>query len=283
MKLSESALKKLIRLAEGEAIPAGQLKGEWVELLKDEGLLIALTNGSRQRFRALNGETLRHFVAGRFGIEHLEKALDLLERGGASRAEQVAVSGDSKYLRRRVFSGFLVNSYEPISAILNNKPIVISPYEGAYIFIADFEEFRVQPDVVVVGVENAENFRHAARQRYLFERYGKILFISRYPLQQSKDLIRWLCSITNRYVHFGDLDLAGINIYQTEYYAHLGKRASFFLPYDYEERLLQGSRERYDTQLKKYRNLRAVDPDVAPLISAIHRIHRGYDQEGFIP
>ena len=48
----------------------------------------------------------------------------------------------------------------------------------------------------------------------------KILFVCRYP--QSNDLIKWLQSIPNRYLHFGDLDFAGINIYLNEFKKYLG-------------------------------------------------------------
>ena len=38
----------------------------------------------------------------------------------------------------------------------------------------------------------------------------RLLFVSRYP--QSTDLRSWLQNIPNRYIHFGDFDLAGIHI-----------------------------------------------------------------------
>ena len=99
---------------------------------------------------------------------------------------------------------------------------------------------------------------------------------------QYRDLIRWLQSITNPYVHFGDLDLADIAIYQHEYYRHLGARASFFVPDDYEHRIANGSTERYTSQLAQYGKMTLEDPRVQPLIDCIHRHHKGYDQEGYI-
>ncbi len=106
--------------------------------------------------------------------------------------------------------------------------------------------------------------------------------MSRYPLQQHGDLIRWLKAIPNRYVHFGDLDLAGVAIYQNEYYCHLGERSSFLIPDDYEERISKGKRERYDDQLPQYGKMKIADPRVEQLVSCIHRYHRGYDQEGYM-
>lgn len=76
-------------------------------------------------------------------------------------------------------------------------------------------------------IEDPSNFRHLQKQRKLF---GDIhpLFVSRCP--QSKDLIKWLQTIPNRYLHFGDFDFAGLNIYINEFKKHLHDIASFYLP-----------------------------------------------------
>ncbi len=137
----------------------------------------------------------------------------------------------------------------------------------------------------VIGVENMENFRFVEKQAYLFKYLmAPLLFVSRYP--QSGDLVRWLKRITNRYIHFGDLDLAGINIFLTEFRNPLfdtkGKRTEFFIPADAQSRLSQGSCERYDAQIARFGNLHSEDPRLEYLISLIHRYRRGYDQDGFI-
>ena len=118
--------------------------------------------------------------------------------------------------------------------------------------------------------------------KYLFEEYGKVLFVSRYPQNQNKDLLQWLLSIPNKYVHFGDLDLAGVAIYQNEFYRHLGERASLLIPEDYEERISKGNLDLYNSQLPQYGKMKIEDKRVSNLLSCIHRYHRGYEQEGFI-
>ena len=104
--------------------------------------------------------------------------------------------------------------------------------------------------------------------------------MSRYP--QSKDLVTWLQSIPNPYVHFGDFDLAGIHIYLTEFYRYLGERAAFFVPEDIEQRLSMGNRERYDTQFQRFGKMEVIDTRILPLVQMIHRYQKGYDQEGYI-
>ena len=88
--------------------------------------------------------------------------------------------------------------------------------------------------------------------------------------------------IPNRYVHFGDLDLAGINIYLTEFYHHLGERASFLIPDDYAQRLQKGSAQRYADQYAKFGRMKIDDIRLQSLVECIHQHKRGYDQEGFI-
>lgn len=282
MKKTAALIEKLIRLAGGEALPASSLKGDWFEQMQEDGILLATTQGSRKRLRATDRALLREYLASQYDIRDLEQTLSLFSDEDTNRAALVAATGDSKFLMRRTFQGFLVNSYQPIPAVLGGQQITIHPAEGSFVFIADYEHFVVPEDVVIVGVENAENFRYVASQQYLFARYDTVLFVSRYPQDQHRDLIRWLQSIPNPYVHFGDLDLAGIAIYEHEYYRHLRARASFFVPYDYEQRITNGSNDRYNAQLAQYGKMQAEDPRVQPLLDCIHRYHKGYDQEGYI-
>ena len=282
MKKNVALIEKLIRLANGETMAASNLKGDWFEQMLTDGILIAVTHGSRKNLRVTDTHLFQQYLTSQYDIRDLEQTRNLILKDDAERASQVAITGNSKFMLHRTFQGFLVNSYQPILATLNGAAITISPPEGCYLFIADYKAFTIPKDIVVIGIENAENFRYIERQKYLFDKYGKTLFVSRYPQKQSKDLIKWLQSISNRYVHFGDLDLAGIAIYQNEFYRYLGERASFLIPEDYEQRVSKGNRERYDVQLPRYGHMEIKDKEITCIIECIHRYHRGYDQEGYI-
>lgn len=282
MKKTAALIDKLICLAGGETLPASSLKGDWFEQMQADGILVAVTHGSRKSMRVADISSFRSYLASQFDIRDLELTSELLSGKSADRASQVDITGDSKFLSHRTFTGFLVNSYQPIAAILNENPLTILPPDGTYMFVADYQHFSIPEDVVIIGVENAENFRQVARQKYLFEDYEKVLFVSRYPQSQSKDLLQWLLSIPNRYIHFGDLDLAGVAIYQNEFYRYLGKRASFFIPDDYEDRISKGNLDLYNSQFPQYGKMNVEDERVSKLLSCIHRYHRGYEQEGYI-
>ncbi len=284
MKITLSLISKLIRLRDGESLPSSALRGDWVEELLDEGVLVSRTHGSKRSITASVPQQLEQAL-GRIDerLTNLSQMCKLLAREGSSRAEQASETGNSKLITIRSCPGFPVNSYEPIACCLNNKEIKIEPQDGTFLFVADWKSFVVPEDVTIVNVENMENFRLIRLQRKLFDSAlpnKRLLFVSRYP--QSSDLCSWLRIIPNQYVHFGDFDLAGIHIFLSEFYPHLGNRSSFLIPQDIEERLRHGSMERYNAQYQKFKKLTTEIPNLQQLIDTIHKYHRCYDQEGYI-
>jgi len=174
-----------------------------------------------------------------------------------------------------------VNSYETIEAEINGKQILLQPQEGMFHFVYDYQHFLPHKSVTIVGIENPENFRFVKHQQYLFEGL-KPLFVSRYP--QSNDLVRWLQSIPNLYLHFGDLDFEGINIYLNEFKKHLGERASFFIPSNTFELLpLFGNRKLYDKQLSRAPSAELTgEIPIVKLLESFHRYKKVLEQEIFI-
>lgn len=283
MKITTSLIDKLIRLRMGETLPSSAIRGEWVEELLRDGVLISRSHGSRRSIMASSPQDLEQslkYIDERLG--NLDKMKNLLS-SEASRSEQATETGNSKLVSVRSGPGFPVNSYEPITCCLNGRQIIINPEEGSFVFIADWQSFSVPKEVLVVNIENMENFRLVRQQQALFSSMfpGKqILFVSRYP--QSSDLRSWLQTVSNQYVHFGDFDLAGINIFLTEFHKYLGERAVFLIPQDIEGRLLHGSSERYNAQYQRFKNLSSDIPSLQRLINMINKYHRCYDQEGYI-
>ena len=265
-------------LIAGEQVAGSRISRKMLEELMDEGLLSVVTRGSRKSYRARDIEALKRFLIDK---DESYRMLDI--NASDSRASMAAETGNSKLVKVRSCPGFPVNTFEPITCKLNAIDIVINPVEGSFLFITDWKVFSIPEDVVVVGVENMENNRMIRQQRALFEsEIGKhrFLFVSRYP--QSTDLRSWLQSIPNRYVHFGDFDLAGIHIFLTEFHQYLGDRSSFFIPSDIEKRLAKGSNARYNEQYEKYHKLHCDINKIQNLIDLINKYHRGYDQEGYI-
>ena len=277
MRISKTTAILLRSLINGESVASSALPKHIAETLCSEGFLTVRAQGSRRSFSAIDTRALRNYLSAKYGD------LDGGDENYHTRAQQASVSGNSKQVYVRSCPGFPVNSYEPIGCMLNGCEFIIAPQEGSFIFVADWKTFVVPEDIVIVGIENMENFRMIRQQRELFESTignKRLLFVSRYP--QSADLRMWLQRITNPYIHFGDFDLAGIHIFLTEFYPYLGNRASFLIPVDIEKRLKNGSMERYNLQYLRFHNL---ETDIAPLQNLINTInihHRCYDQEGYV-
>ena len=277
MMLSKTQMDLLQRLMSGDSVAASSLRNDLAEELLDEGLLTVKTHGSRRAYAAIDTVALGKFVESHYG------GLRIVDKERLTRAEIASETGNSKLVVVRSCPGFPVNTYEPISCMLNGREFMVHPQEGSFLFVADWQSFFIPEDVVVVGIENMENFRMIRQQRNLFEQCigtVRLLFVSRYP--QSTDLRSWLQIIPNRYVHFGDFDLAGIHIFLTEFHAHLGARSSFIIPQDIEERLAKGSLERYNDQYARYNRISSDITEVQSLIDLINKYHRCYDQEGYI-
>ncbi len=280
MSLSIKQIQQLQRLLRGETIAWSSLNNDMRNTLIGDDLIIIKTNRSRKSIYVPNAEALKMFLEQHFEeLRGKDWDSDNLV-SSTSRAELAVNSGNSKSKEIRSCPGFMVNSYDPVYAKLNGKDIVIAPQEGTMLFIADWDHFKIPKEVLVVGIENMENFRRIREQRHLFPTDRPILFVSRYP--QSTDLRNWLQNISNDYLHFGDFDLAGMRIFETEFHKFLGNRASFFIPADIETRISNGSTERYNTQYAKFKSYIPKDTRLLPLYNMINHYHRCYDQEGYI-
>lgn len=275
-----ASIKALIA---GEQVAGSKISNKLLEELLTEGLLLVSSRGSRKSYRARNIETLKRFLIDK---DECYRVLEI--ETSDSRASMAIKTGNSKLVAVRSCPGFPVNSYEPIECLLSGKLFLVNPQEGSFIFVSEWEKFTIPEDVVVIGIENMENFRMIRKQRAFFEEYlqkhgfaKKVLFVSRYP--QSTDLRSWLSAISNHYIHFGDFDLAGINIYLTEFQCYIGnERSSYLIPDDIESRLKSGSRKRYDEQLRQYKEIKSNNCELQQLIDLIHNERKAYDQEGYI-
>lgn len=265
-------------LISGEQVAGSRLSNKLLDELMAENLLLVVTHGSRKSYRARDVEALKRYL-----IDKNENYRILDVSSSVSRASMAVETGNSKLLSVRSCPGFPINSYKPVLCSLRGDEFMINPTEGSFAFIDDWQHFVIPEDVVVVGVENMENFRMIRKQRTLFESVlgdKPLLFVSRYP--QSTDLRQWLQTIPNHYIHFGDFDLAGINIFLTEFQKYLGDRASFLIPSDIEQRLSQGSSVRYNAQYSKFHGFHCLDKNLQSLVDLINKYHRCYDQEGYI-
>ena len=278
MKLPVHIAQKLQQLIDGETLSSSAIKHSIIEELVAERI-IERTGRIQKKVHLVNASALNQYLQNKYGINDLEKYIEVAQKENVQRSELVEISSNSKLKNTRTFKGFLINSYIPIKATLNGKESMLNFTEGMFQFIYDFESFIPENDITIVGVENAENFRWIENQKHLFEDI-KPLFVSRYPQNQSKDLIKWLQSIPNKYLHFGDFDFAGIGIYLNEYKKHLEEKASFFIPEKIENLIdKHGNKSRYDQQKINFNIENIEEERIVSLVKLLHQYKKGLDQE----
>lgn len=268
----------LLKLLNGENVPASSFKGTLAESLISENI-IQKNGRTKQTLQLYNKRALNDFLFREFGINNLEEYItELSDSKNLKRSDLIKISGNSKIKRIRSFKGFLVNVFEPIEAQLNGNTLTISPNEGTFTFIYDYDKFTIDKDVIVVGIENPENFRYINRQKHLFAG-RKCLFVSRYPQNQNKDLLSWLLANQYTYLHFGDFDFSGLNIFINEFKKHLKEKAAFFVPKNIESLLQQfGNRSLYDKQDINFDYENQSD-EIKYVISLIYKYKKGLEQE----
>ena len=270
-------------LISGEQVAGSKINNTLLEELLTEGLLLVNSRGSKKSYRAREVNALKRYL-----IDKDESYRMLDVDMSDSRASMAVKTGNSKLVTIRSCPGFPVNTYEPIECFLCGEPFLVNPQEGTFFFVSEWEKFTIPEDVVVLGIENMENFRMIRKQKAFFENYlqthrlsKRVLFVSRYP--QSADLRKWLSTISNHYLHFGDFDLAGINIFLSEFQKFIGNnRSTYLIPEDIEARLKSGSRKRYDEQLCHFNEIKSDNRELQQLIDLIHIERKAYDQEGYI-
>lgn len=282
MRLPLPIAKKLLLLKTSREVSSSLLNRSFSSALISDGILIKQTIGrTKAKLHLQNPDLLDNYLKNKYGISDLEKYIAGLENDNITGKEAVEISSNTKIKKTRHFKGFLINSFLPFSYYLNGKSYEFQPRQGSFLFIHDYETFSVPEKYTVIGIENPENFRFIERQQKLFSEFNPV-FVSRYP--QSGDLITWLKSIKNPYLHFGDFDFAGIHIFLYEFKKHLLDRAKFFIPAEIKTLIQKnGNRQLYNNQLHlKNSILQFNDAQIQPLIEIISAEKKGLEQQALI-
>ena len=113
--------------------------------------------------------------------------------------------------------------------------------------------------------------------RGLFPKERQVLFVYRGYVH------KWLKTLENDIMHFGDIDLAGIEIYLNEIVPCIKHdRHTFFIPNNVNELLKKGDKKLYEKQIKlsRYQNLSTQDNKLLSLIESIYHYKSGLEQQG---
>ena len=288
MKYSAKTIRMLIRLRDGDAVNEGEFRsGQMKEVLdaltRQNALSFVRIGRSRGAYKAITPE---RFTAACVDYDRtlsdLEAALGLAENEISSRADKVALFGNSKQDGAdRTVKGFTILGDRDLIVRYQKREYILNPTTGLHII--DRSALALPEQVTIIVVENAEclyDLRWIPNVGLPPEN-GPYVILCRFPI--CEEAKRWLETIPNRILYFGDFDLAGIRIYETEFKRRLGDRISFVVPVDIESRIQRsGNPALYSKQVNEgFANLKSDSGELTELISLIHSLQSTYEQEGY--
>lgn len=284
-KLNLKDLRGLLALIEERSIIGSALSKPLLDTLSKEHLVTVKREGRSYVVRTSNPEMVRGFARRLAGTDDLESYLATLEGQQAgikpSRAEAAQLVNDTKAFGSDVMKGIRLNAIHPVAVSYEGKELVIDPLPGMAVEIDEQALLDIDPEIIVVGVENYATFMRIKDYAHLFREEKPCLFTYRSTGSKNSygKWIVWLKRIPNRYIHFGDLDKGGLRIYIDSFRSILGERAEFFIPENYEEIIRHGSAKLYNEQYGQAAPDVSKDLRIKPLLEAIEKYHKCCEQE----
>lgn len=256
----------------------GQSGKKILSSMEEKGIVnIKRVNRRSRKIVIVNLDSFKIYLQSHFFISDLDIYINTLGSNDTSRATLAKAGLSTKIKSNNPKAGFHISSFDSVEVTINSKKLTIDFPIGCALFIHKDSELIIGKDVLIVGVENFTNLSSVETQKELFKTNKKILFIERNKYLQSL-----LKRNTNKYLHFGDIDLAGVHIYLTEYHSVVGNRGRFFIPDTIKDDLKSASGELYKKQYIKYKSLKSDIVYIQELIELIRENETTIEQEYYI-
>jgi hypothetical protein len=187
----------------------------------------------------------------------------------------------TKRVESKSFNGLMINVLDKLEVTCNDKKQYFYAMEGMGLFIHYTSKLQLDDEVIVVGVENPQVVWYINKYKHLFNKEKKYLFlcISEYKTTYQ---YKWLESFFGEYLHFGDFDLAGINIYLNTIVPKLKncKSHSYLIPDDIYEKIKKRNYQKDYSNQTRYLNIESkFEPKLQELISFIKDTKSTFEQE----
>jgi len=240
---------------------------------------IGLNRTTPQRFEVslLKEKNIFNFLKSQgYTIDSIESINQYIEEVLEKKASRNTIqqwTGSTKSKSSKSLKGLYLSSLENLDIKINNEKVTITPTNGLAYFCFYTEKVEIAKETIVVGVENYQVVWFAKKYKDFFGKKN-ILFVVRNPYMRE-----WISTIENEYIHFGDYDLAGINIYINEIVPRLklAKKHSMFIPSNIEFLIKEyGDRELFEKQ-KKYLNMKLENEKIIELKNIIEKYKRGLE------
>lgn len=279
MKLSLSLAKKIFKLVQEKSINSSEFKnsGKLQEFI-EYGIVHLQVKGQKTKIILSSEQKLDTYLQKLYGIQSLEAFINEGLNPNRSRSSLSQVSSNSKVFKTDVQAGLYLASYEPIDIYVNEEKISLYTANMTSLFLHKNAKLRIADDILIVGVENYENLISISKQKNFFIDSRKKIFMYR-----NKYSREFLSKSFNDYLHYGDFDLAGVNIYLNEIVPRLPhERHVYFIPDNISALLENGNSQDYFLHLKKYSNLKSKTKYIQDFIDLLHEKKRSLHQEFLI-
>jgi len=281
MKVNKQDFLNIKTLIECGTITERKFKNqEIVAKLKLNGAVTNSQKRSRKYIDLVNEENiflfLRNYDYLIDSVEELDNYIEIFFDKKVPRDTIQQYHNNSKAKTSKSMHGLYLSSLQKLDITLDGNTICILPNDGLGYFFFHTQKVEVSKSTVIVGVENYQVVWFAKRYEKFFDK-PNILFV-----YKSAYMLEWISTLENEYIHFGDYDLAGVNIYLNTIVPRLvkSKTHSMFIPENIEQLIEKhGISELYEKQ-KQYKNLRTDDAEITCLIEIITRFKKGFEQEG---
>ncbi len=287
MEINLKLAKQIQKLAEGESFSFNVFSKKNQSVIKQliaDGLLS--DNKIVRRKKVVfcpNSYKLEKYLVAKYEIYGLQDYIDVLQNPESTKSDMVSVSGDAKLQTNTSLDGFLLKTYENISGKINNENINLKTKNGTSLHINNWQNFEIDDTVIIVVVENSENFKLIHKQKDLFSNI-KPVFLLRFA--NSTAISKWIKQSKNNYLHFGDFDLKGVHIYITEFKQKINNplQCKFYIPENIENLIYdKGNSKRYNEQKQNLKNFDfSVHSEIINLVNIIRKHKKGLDQEYLI-
>lgn len=276
--LPQSFARCLLRLQNGEELNPSEIasKGLLKQFCEDEIIRIKPAGGRRVIYFCPEPVLLQNYLKAQNDILSLENYVSEFEIDLSDGESSLFASRSTKTFRGKSLQGFFIRAFHT-EIVVSGITLQPGPL-GIELFVHQPDKLQISHSALIVGIENPECFLKFEKLAHLFPQ-KELIIIMRY-LSSSPN--KWLQTIMNNYLHFGDFDPAGLHIYIREYRNQLPTiRCSFFIPPNIEKLIDQfGVPSLYDQQIHLLKNIDFQSyPEVKKLIEILNKHRKGLEQE----
>ncbi len=216
------------------------------------------------------------YLLKKFGIKDLEKYKEVLEKENITRPDLLEASTNDKDKKINPKDGIFVKGKIPL--LVADKVVTLSIEDGTALLITDYHNIEIAGDILIVGVENFTNLTHIKSQEDFFGDRKKI-FVFR-----DEFMLRWISTLSNDYIHYGDFDYAAISIFKSQILPRISGKSSFFIPKDIVLLIDESNSTLFYKQIKQYKkdNLLGMSDEIDVLVNLIWDRKKTAVQESLI-